>query len=242
MSNRCTLTATAIVLLATAMGIAVEPATAPKPTAERIKLVRAMYEKLPGDILGYAEPFKLQPGIWRDFNGEAQAIILLDSNGKEMAIEMDNETRVFSISTKRSYFGVTPGVPKEGNGVLLAEILPDSPAAAAGLKAGDVVTQMNSDAVKNFEQFRQLLSARKPGDKVAVAIQRDGQGQTVGVTLGWTSSGAFGLKPRLPLRGPEESAVYGVLLCLPADDRKGAEYFLEILDERFAGAMPETDK
>src|SRR2546426_792502 len=69
-------------------------------------------------------------------------------------------------------------------GVLLTEIVPDSPAAKAGLKANDVVTEFNGQRVEGAAQFRRLIRETPAGRTVQLTVWRDGRSQTISVTLG----------------------------------------------------------
>ena len=76
------------------------------------------------------------------------------------------------------YFAVEPG-----QGVLVVEIAPDSPAAKAGLKPGDVIVQLNADQIANPRALLAQLDERKPGDQVTIGILRHGQAQSLTATL-----------------------------------------------------------
>lgn len=63
-------------------------------------------------------------------------------------------------------------------------VLPGSPAARAGLKAGDIITNVDGDDIKGRATLITLLNNHRPGDKVDLTVIRDGKTQTIGVTLG----------------------------------------------------------
>jgi serine protease Do len=70
-------------------------------------------------------------------------------------------------------------------GVLVAQVQPGSPAATAGLQQGDVIIGLGSVDVQGLQDLQQALTTQfKPGDQVAVKIDRNGTTQTVNVTLG----------------------------------------------------------
>jgi serine protease Do len=69
-------------------------------------------------------------------------------------------------------------------GVLLERIVPDSPAAKAGLKDNDVITEINGQRVEGAAQFRRMIHEIPAGRSVQVTVWRDGHAQTIGVTLG----------------------------------------------------------
>jgi serine protease Do len=69
-------------------------------------------------------------------------------------------------------------------GVLLERIVPDSPAAKAGLKDNDVITEINGQRVEGAAQFRRMIHEIPAGRSVQFTIWRDGRAQTISVTLG----------------------------------------------------------
>jgi serine protease Do len=71
-------------------------------------------------------------------------------------------------------------------GVVLGKIVPDSPAAKAGLKESDVITEINGQHVEGTEQFRRMIREIPSGRSVQFTVWRNGQSQTVNVTLGKT--------------------------------------------------------
>jgi C-terminal processing protease CtpA/Prc len=69
-------------------------------------------------------------------------------------------------------------------GVVLSSIVPDSPAAKAGLKENDVVTEINGQRVEGAAQFRRMIREIPSGRAAQLTVWRDGRAQTVSVTLG----------------------------------------------------------
>jgi len=69
-------------------------------------------------------------------------------------------------------------------GVVISSIVPESPAAKAGLKENDVVTQINGQHVEGAVQFRRMIREIPAGRTVELTLWRDGHVQTVSVTLG----------------------------------------------------------
>jgi serine protease Do len=74
-------------------------------------------------------------------------------------------------------------LPSE-RGVVLERIVPDSPAAKAGLKENDVVTEINGQRVEGVTQFRRIIREIPAGRSAQLTIWRDGRAQTLNVTLG----------------------------------------------------------
>jgi serine protease Do len=73
------------------------------------------------------------------------------------------------------------------DGALVATVVPNSAAAKAGLKAGDVITKINGDPIEESGQLSTRVGMSKPGDKVTLEIWRDKQYQTVTAILGTSS-------------------------------------------------------
>lgn len=74
-------------------------------------------------------------------------------------------------------------LPSE-RGVLLERIVSDSPAAKAGLKENDVVTEINGQRVEGVTQFRRMIREIPAGRSVQLTVWRDGRTQNLSVTLG----------------------------------------------------------
>ena len=81
------------------------------------------------------------------------------------------------------YFGSIPDFGQTENGVKFADVKPNSPAAKAGLKAGDVLIQFGGKPIKNLYDFTDALRRSKVGDVVEVKVLRDGQPVTASVKL-----------------------------------------------------------
>ena len=71
---------------------------------------------------------------------------------------------------------------KVNSGVLIAEVRPDSPAAKAGLKAGDIVLQFAGQAVSNPRELQGYVETSKIGTPEALTILRAGKKMTINVT------------------------------------------------------------
>jgi S1-C subfamily serine protease len=75
------------------------------------------------------------------------------------------------------------------HGALIASVVPNSAAAQAGLRAGDVIIQVGSQAVNDASSLGDALAAKNPGDTVSVTIMRGSQQLTVNATLGELQAG-----------------------------------------------------
>ena len=81
------------------------------------------------------------------------------------------------------YFGSIPDFGEIPNGVKFSDVKPNSPAAKAGLKAGDILIQFGDKPIKNLYDFTDALRRSKVGDVVEVKVLRDNQPMTVTVKL-----------------------------------------------------------
>jgi membrane-associated protease RseP (regulator of RpoE activity) len=78
-------------------------------------------------------------------------------------------------------FGSVPDFAEPPTGVRFADVREGTPAAKAGLKAGDILVGFDGKQVQNLMDFTVLLRQKKPGDEVEVKVLRNGE--TVAVTV-----------------------------------------------------------
>ncbi|MBI4611126.1 MAG: M20/M25/M40 family metallo-hydrolase [Candidatus Rokubacteria bacterium] len=82
------------------------------------------------------------------------------------------------------FFGIVPDFGEaERPGVRISGVRPGSPAAKAGVQAGDVIVKFAGVMVKTLDDLTFALRGRRPGDRVDVVIFRDGQERQVEATL-----------------------------------------------------------
>jgi putative serine protease PepD len=90
---------------------------------------------------------------------------------------------ITSGKAQHAFLGVVLDDSSE-NGAHVAQVRGGGPAAAAGFKAGDVVTEVDGTKVSSSDELRAAINTHKPGDKVSITYTRSGQSHTVEVTLG----------------------------------------------------------
>ena len=109
--------------------------------------------------------------------------------GISFAIPVNSVRRVLEAIVKRGrvvrgYLGVVMwdinpefarsfGLP-DGQGAIITEVTPDSPAGQAGLTAGDVIRSFNSKRVEGVAQLRQMIAGTEVGRTVELGILRQG--------------------------------------------------------------------
>jgi serine protease Do len=69
-------------------------------------------------------------------------------------------------------------------GVVVAGVTKDSPAAKAGLRENDVITEVNGQRVEGAAQFRRMIHEIPAGRSAQLTVWRDGRAQTLSATLG----------------------------------------------------------
>ncbi|MBD3286959.1 Do family serine endopeptidase [candidate division WOR-3 bacterium] len=115
---------------------------------------------------------------------------------------------------ERGYLGVytqeitedmrsTMGLKVEG-GVLIADVLDDTPADNAGLRSGDVVLKINDAKVKDMENFRERIASFSPGSTVELGVWRAGDRKSIKVRLDEYPEEPFVASGQAPSRESEE--------------------------------------
>jgi serine protease Do len=85
--------------------------------------------------------------------------------------------------------GITPAIakslgmnPDEPTGVIVASVTPNSPAAKAALKPGDVILSANGRPIKTVHDLPRLVAALPPGQKLEMSLRRGGKDMTLAAT------------------------------------------------------------
>lgn len=103
-------------------------------------------------------------------------------------------------------------------GAFISEVMPGSPADKAGLKAGDVITAINGQAISSFAEMRAKIATSGAGKEIDLTYLRDGKSNNAKVTLqsdDQTQTRANGLLPALDgaeLNNYDEKGMKGVAI------------------------------
>jgi membrane-associated protease RseP (regulator of RpoE activity) len=111
---------------------------------------------------------------------------------------------LYAASAPEGWLGVY--LDPERDEPVVAEVIPDSPAAKAGLQLGDVIVRIGADAAPSRERVRAVLVAAQPGDRFEVLVRRGGAEQRVFVRLGERPAAAV---PKAPASGAKPSRPAG---------------------------------
>jgi hypothetical protein len=79
--------------------------------------------------------------------------------------------------TFASHFGIDKAIIVKG-------LMPDGPAAQAGIAANDIITHIGGQAIQSPDELTRNVASHQPGEKIRVAIIRKGKSQDLDVTLG----------------------------------------------------------
>ena len=132
---------------------------------------------------------------WEKINSESAAKLLdvVGETGEQLADAEDRPTFIVVAEDKPPggsggsgygpYFGSIPDFGQVETGVRFSDVKPGSPAAKAGLKAGDILVQFGDKPIKNLYDFTDALRRSKVGDVVEVKVLRDGKPMTASVKL-----------------------------------------------------------
>jgi S1-C subfamily serine protease len=82
----------------------------------------------------------------------------------------------------RVYLGTIPNYADSNDGLLLDGVRDDSPAAKAGIKAGDKIVKLAGRDVKNVYDYTYALGEMKAGQEYEVELMRAGQRITLKIT------------------------------------------------------------
>lgn len=167
-------------------------------TGTVIDLPDSAYKRITTDIYGSRNG----TGILINLKGMVIGIIDNVNTGNDMSnlltaygiTELKRMIEQMSNDKERAYLGVHGAdVPKAATtdtqidtpaGAYIREIEIDSPAMAAGIQSGDVVTRVGTTVITTYNELLGILQSSKPEDVLTVTLTRQGHEMSVDVTLG----------------------------------------------------------
>lgn len=140
--------------------------------------------------IGFAIPSNLVKSITSDLMNKGKV-----SRGW-LGVEMDNLDANLAEAN---------GLPNP-RGVLIGRVTPNSPAASAGLRDGDIVTKFNDTNIEDRDHFRYLVAGEKSGGSVELQVYRKGKPTQLSVVIGDRERGLAANAPsRQRQQEPQES-------------------------------------
>ena len=123
---------------------------------------------------------------------------------------------------------------KQVGGALISSVAPGSAAAEAGLKSGDVITEVNGEPVLRSGSLSSLIGMAAPGDKVKLKVWRDHAEKMVDARLGSADDSA---EKVVAEAGPADGSQLGLSLRpLTRDEKREAKLDAGLVVEDVAGA------
>lgn len=141
-------------------------------------------------VFGDGDKSKSWSWFGSEKNEDGETVLRWEDEGGEREVVIGNW---LNRNADRGFLGVVPasesaedlaemGVP-EGKGVLVASVLEDGPAHAAGLEDGDVILTIDGDRIDDRNELHERMQDTRGGQKVTVEILRDGKTRTVEIEL-----------------------------------------------------------
>jgi putative serine protease PepD len=130
---------------------------------------------LQGQVVGITSQIQSEGG-----GNDGVGFAVPSNTAKQIASQLIANGKV-----EHAFLGVTPA--NASGGVGISSVKQGSAADDAGLKVGDVVTEVDGKRLTDQSQLRAIISAHKPGDTLSLTIRRDGATKNVEATLGTRS-------------------------------------------------------
>jgi len=114
------------------------------------------------------------------------------SSGGDVPFGFDNDRGYMGVNLDDlneqmgEYFGV-----EDGKGALVTEVVEDSPADKAGLKAGDVIVRLGEKEIDSSSALHKAVADTEPEQQMAVKVMRKGKSKDMSITLGEVPEGSY---------------------------------------------------
>ena len=135
---------------------------------ELIGINTAMFSKSGGNIgIGFAIPINMAKAVMSQLiqHGSIQRGML------GVQIQDLTPELATAIGTNTTY------------GAIVSQVISNSAASKAGIKAGDIITAVNAKTIKNSSSLRNTIGLKRPGDRVKLSIVRGDKTLTITATI-----------------------------------------------------------
>ncbi len=123
------------------------------------------------------------------FQAQGIGFAIAIDTAKPIAEELISRGRVAHAYMGISYITLSPSVALQlglqiQQGVLVRQVVRNSPAARAGIRSGDIIVAVDGTKLVSDSDLARILSKHKPGDTISLELVRDSTHLTVQLTLG----------------------------------------------------------
>jgi M6 family metalloprotease-like protein len=108
--------------------------------------------------------------------GEIVKVTVLRADQRlEVRATLTATSRPMKTNTQQAFFGITLGEPSDVDGVRVERVAAGSPAATAGVRAGDHLVKLEGSEFTRPNRLTDLLFEKRPGDSLSFTVRRDGK-------------------------------------------------------------------
>ena len=137
---------------------------------------------MPEDIEEILEEHNIEIEIDEDDEKNIRVRVMSDGNEEVIFVDEEHisddgehEIRIHkSHDNRKAQLGVMIQMPEEGEGIEVIDVFEGSGAEAAGIKSGDIITEVDNEKIKTIEELVDSVKDREPGEEVALVVVRDG--------------------------------------------------------------------
>ena len=105
--------------------------------------------------------------------------VIADEHEAIVGFDVPRLQRLASRHRKAAGLGVRVADAKDAPGAYVGSVRPDSPAAQAGIEAGDVIEELSGRAVSSAGDLEQIAARRVPGQPTSLMLRRNGERKTI---------------------------------------------------------------
>jgi serine protease Do len=177
---------------------------------------------LAGEVIG------INTAIYSPSGGSVGIGFAVPSNtAKNVVMQLKEKGHVTRGWLGVSIQSITPTIarslglnPQQPEGALVASVTPDSPAAKAGLKQGDVILKAGDHPIKQVHDLPRIVAASPIGQKLALAVERDGKQMTAEPTIAEMPENLQKMAAGKGSEGEEETTSLGMQLASITPERR----------------------
>lgn len=163
-------------------GLAVAEVQPDSPAAKAGLKEGDVIKRIGGRLVGKTETFR--EFLQSRSPGETIKVELVrQDQALEISPVLTATSKPRKLDGARAGIGARLGQGTEGEGVPIEQVTQRSPAAAAGIKVGDLILKVNGAALTGANRFADLLTESKPGDTMTLMLRREGKELEVKVQL-----------------------------------------------------------